>query len=105
MTQIAVEQQAKVQKEREERQPMLKQHQADQAAQAPDNEAVGLLVKPFLNPQAQPSAELIPQTFQNPKDKPKTKPKAKPKSVFEGMIEEPKEKESMVEEVPQKSRE
>lgn len=78
---------------------MLKQHQA---AQAPDNEAVELLVEPLLNPLAQPAVELIPQTSQNPKDKPKTKPKAKPKSVSEGMIEEPKEEGSDVEEVPQK---
>lgn len=80
---IATEQQAKLQKEREERKAMFKQQQAEQAAQTPDTEAelpVELTGKP--------------QTSQNPKEKPETKPKAKPKSVSKGMKEESKEEES-----------
>ncbi|KAF7711540.1 hypothetical protein HF521_000551 [Silurus meridionalis] len=95
LAKIATEQQAKLQKGREERKAMLKQHQAKQAAQAPDNVAelhVELSFEP-LNPPAQPAAELILQTSQNPEDKSKTEPKAKPKSVSEGMIEKPKEEE------------
>lgn len=106
MAKFATEQQAKLQKGREERKIILKQHQANQAAQAPDNEAeppVELPVEPLHNSLSQPAAELIPQTSQNPKDRPKTKPKAKPKSVSEGMMEEPKEKESEMEDVPQKA--
>ncbi|XP_058259535.1 immunoglobulin-like and fibronectin type III domain-containing protein 1 [Hemibagrus wyckioides] len=90
----ATEQQAKIQKAREERKAVLKQCQADQAAEAPDNEAeppVKLPVEPLLNPVAQPAAEQIPQTSQNNKDKTKTKPKAKPKSVSDGMVKAPKE--------------
>ncbi|MCI4375310.1 hypothetical protein PGIGA_G00107990 [Pangasianodon gigas] len=106
LAKIAAEQQAKLQKEREERKAMLKQHQVDQAAETPDNEAespVELPVEHLLNPLAQSAAELILQTSQNPKDKPKTKPKAKPTSVSESMIEEPKEEESEGEEVLQKT--
>ncbi|KAB5584063.1 hypothetical protein PHYPO_G00103100 [Pangasianodon hypophthalmus] len=106
LAKIAAEQQAKLQKEREERKAMLKQHQVDQAAETPDNEAespVELSVEDLLNPLAQSPAELILQTSQNPKDKPKTKPKAKPTSVSESMIEEPKEEESEGEEVLQKT--
>lgn len=87
---------------------MLKQHQANQASQAPDNEAelpVELPVKHLPNTPEELATELIPQTSQNPKDKPETetKPKTKPKSVSEGMSEEPKEEKSEMKETYQKA--
>ncbi|XP_053354704.1 immunoglobulin-like and fibronectin type III domain-containing protein 1 isoform X2 [Clarias gariepinus] len=103
LSKIATEQQAKLQKEREERKAMLKQNQAYQPAQASHNDVeppVELSVKPLLNPLAQPAAELIPQTSQNTKDKPKTKSNNQPKSVSKSMTVEPKLDKSEMEEVP-----
>lgn len=99
LAKIATEQQAKLQKEKQERKAILKQNQAYQLAQASDSESElpELPVKPLFNPLVKSAAELIPKTSENPKDKPGTKPKHKPKAVTQGIMKESKKKESELE--------
>ncbi|XP_072539450.1 immunoglobulin-like and fibronectin type III domain-containing protein 1 [Salminus brasiliensis] len=74
---IAAEQQAKLQKAREERMEIIKQQQAEEPEQVPVTEA-----EPLAEPSAEPPVEPKPKVKARPKAQPKPKPKPK---VAEGV--------------------